>query len=258
MWIDDTFEQGPDLRWQVGQIGAGLVETRSDGLHLILPPVDSSRYHDAQIADYIPAERSFSYRPPLRMTVRAHHANGPFSGTAGFGFWNHPFVPGERGFRLPQTLWFFFGGPRSNMALALDVPGNGWKAATFDARRAAFLALLPAALPGFLLMRSHALYRRLWPIGQRAIGVHEAPLPTDMLSQTRTYTLDWLPDEAHFAVDGEPVLHVPHVPPGPLGFIAWVDNQYAVVTPQGQFSFGLVDVPRQETLILERVTLAPL
>ena len=30
----------------------------------------------------------------------------------------------------------------------------------------------------------------------------------------------------------------PNPPPGPLGFVAWIDNQYAVATPRGELRFG--------------------
>ena len=29
-------------------------------------------------------------------------------------------------------------------------------------------------------------------------------------------------------------------PRGPLGFVAWVDNQWAVATPRGRFGWGLL------------------
>jgi hypothetical protein len=43
-----------------------------------------------------------------------------------------------------------------------------------------------------------------------------------------------------------------------LGFVAWVDNQYAIVTPQGRFGSGLVEVPETQLLIMERISIEPL
>jgi hypothetical protein len=242
--------------WRHTVIGPAAIQAASDGLCLTALPTPAGVYSDAQISDT--AEDHFPWRPPLRLTVRARAEPGGdhLRGTAGFGFWNHPFMPGRVRLRLPQAVWFFFSAPPSNMALALDVPGPGWKAATFDAQRALFLALLPAALPGMLLMRVPALYRRLWPLGQRALGVSEHQLPVDLLAETHTYTLDWRPGSAVFAVDGVVVHRAAYAPRRPLGFIAWIDNQYAVVTPQGHFGFGLVPLISAQSLWLESVQIA--
>lgn len=235
--------------FQIGEIGHGVVTERDGAYDLTLPAADSAAYHDAQITTY--ADRAhLSLKPPLRLMVRARAA-GPIRGTAGFGLWNHPFAPNERGIRLPRAAWFFYSAPPSDMALALGVPGPGWKAATIDAARWPFLALLPLAPPGFLLMRVPALYRTLWPVGQRALHVSEHLLGEAIPTQTHTYTLDWLPERVDFHIDGACVHTSPYSPRGPLGFIAWIDNQYAVVTPQGRFRFGLVDVPQAQTLHIE-------
>jgi hypothetical protein len=143
------------------------------------------------------------------------------------------------------------------MRLAHGVPGSGWKAATINASRWQFLSLLPAAPVGVLLMRIPALYQRLWPIGQQAIGVSERLLDSTLLAKTHTYTLDWREDGATFAIDGDVVHESPYAPTGPLGFVAWVDNQYAVVTPQGQFRFGLLPVEQPQTLIISEVKIEP-
>jgi len=240
--------------WHAGEIGAGKVTADGETIRLSVPPGPATAYHDAHIATYT-TRRDITdrppLRPPLRMTVRAR-AGGTIHGTAGFGFWNVPYQPGRglRSLRPPRAVWFFFGSPPNDMPLALDVPGHGWKAATFDATRWPFFALLPAAPLGFLLMRIPPLYRRLWPIGQRAIGVSERLLDAALLDSDHTYTLDWRRDSVTFAVDGSIVHTTTQSPRGPLGFIAWVDNQYAVVSPKGRFSGGVLDVPAEQALLL--------
>jgi hypothetical protein len=246
------FQQPLPAHWHYTNYGSGRVTEQANGLHLTLPANDGSRYYDAQISDYA-GKADFRWRPPLRMEVVASASGYPLVGTAGFGFWNHPFVPGERGVRLPKAVWFFFSAPPSNMQLAQGVSGPGWKAATIDATRWQFLALAPTAPMGILLMRIPALYRRLWPIGQRAIGVSEHLMDSALLLERHTYSLDWQADHVCFAVDRMTVHEARVAMRGSLGFIAWIDNQYAVVTPQGQIKFGLVDVPQQQTLVLERV-----
>jgi hypothetical protein len=237
--------------WTLTRFGGGQTLSRDGALRLSLPAASGEAYHDAQLSDYS-ARDGFRWRPPARMSLRAW-ATGLHVGTAGFGFWNHPFGPGMRGLRLPQAVWFFFSTPPNDMRLALDVPGAGWKAATLDAARWPFLALLPAAPLGMLLMRVPALYRRLWPIGQAAIGVSERLLDAAVLDRPRTYTLDWRVDGIRFAVDGEVVHQAATGPRGPLGFIAWIDNQYAVVTPQGHFGWGVSPVQQAQTLVIEWV-----
>ena len=243
--------------WQTTQLGNGRAQLRENELRLSIPSGSSHHYHDAQVSDYSPRCLDFRNRPPARLTVRAR-AEGTIRGTAGFGFWNHIFVPGERGFRIPQALWFFFASPPNNICLAPGLAGHGWKAAVFDARRWQFYVLLPLAPLGFLLMRSKAFYRALWPVGQHAIGVCEAALDSSLLDDFHSYTIDWLPDGARFSVDGQAVLKTNRAPGKALGFIAWVDNQYAVVTPQGNFGRGLLDVPQAQSLILQDLDISSL
>ena len=245
----------------ITQIGQGRVAQSGESFHLTVPPVSRDAYHNAQISSYL-TPRYFYHRPPLRMSVRAY-GEGEIHGTAGFGFWNHPYVPAERRFRLlkqirllkqfrlPKACWFFYGSPPNNLQLAKGVPSYGWKAATFDATGWRLFALLPAAPLGFLLMRIPSLYNRLWPVGQRAIGVSEHLLDSSLLQESHEYEIEWRVEGVTFAVDGQTVHESQLSPRGPLGFIAWVDNQYAIVTPQGRFGFGLVDVPQPQMLVLE-------
>ena len=241
------------LNFHVSEVGQGKVIQSGESYRLTVPPTDKSTYHNAQISTYT-MQRDFVHEPPLRMTVRAH-AEGEIQGTAGFGFWNHPYAPNERGFHLPKAVWFFYGSPPNNMALAKDVSGHGWKAATFDATRWQFLALAPTAPIGFLLMRFPALYNRLWPIGQRALGVSEKELDVNLISETHDYVLEWREEGVIFSVDGEKILETDQSPSGKLGFVAWVDNQYAIVMPKGDVGFGLVDVPTEQSLIIEHIAI---
>lgn len=180
------------------------------------------------------------------------NVEGALSGTAGFGFWNHPY---GFGMRLPRAIWFFFSSPPSDMPLAMDVPGNGFKAAVFDAQHLLFYMLLPTAPIGMPLMRVRTLYKRLWPIGQRAIGVDEMALDAALLQIPRRYTIEWQTEQVNFMIDHKMVYSTRRVPGGRLGFVAWIDNQFAVISPQGNFRFGLVDVQAQQQLVLENIAL---
>ncbi len=144
------------------------------------------------------------------------------------------------------------------MALAYGVPGFGWKAATIDARRGVALALGLAALPTALLMRIPSVYARLYPVIQRRLKIAEKLLDAALLTERHTYTLDWGTDRAVFRVDEALMLEAPCAPRGPAGFVAWIDNQYAVVTPQGRLGFGIVPVDQEQTLVLEQVQIEEL
>lgn len=262
MPVAETFDDDRwARRWSAWIAGDARLEHEPGVLRCVLESASARQYSDAQITDYkgLP-RRAYPWQPPLRLTVRAwaSHATDALRGTAGFGFWNQPFVPVLRDVpRLPRAVWFFFGSPPNNMALAKGVPGWGWKAAVLDASRLPFLLLAPFAPLGFLLMRIPALYRWLWPVGQWAVGASEAPLPVD-LAEPHTYMLEWRRDIVRFTVDGAPVHTTPYAPRGPLGFIAWMDNQYAVVTPQGRFRFGYVAAPGMQWLALDTIHIEPL
>lgn len=233
--------------FHITEIGNGQVQVTDDAYTLTMPPVTEATYHDAQITSY-KTRHDFQFEPPLTLTLRAH-APSQIHGTAGFGFWNHPYV------RLPKAIWFFHGSPPNNMPLAKGVPGHGWKCATFDAANWRFLSLLPTAPIGFLLMRSRFFYNRLWGIGQRALGVDEHLLDEALLNAPHDYGIQWEKQRVRFSVDDKVVFETDHVPKGKLGFIAWIDNQYAIVTPQGRFGYGVLKNPSAQKIILQSISI---
>jgi hypothetical protein len=255
--IEDRFEQGIDPLWEVAEVGNGRVTAQAGALWMTTKP-EHNVYSNAQIADYSYGSYHFRWKPPVRMTVTAWSDGAAESlrGTAGFGFWNHPFSPDSKRLpRLPQAIWFFFSAPPSNMALAQGVPGFGWKAATIDATGGRAKAFAPFGLPAMLLMRRPGLYGKLWPAIQRALKIEEKLLDLSLLSARHAYTIDWRADGATFGIDGATVFETSVAPRGKAGFVAWIDNQYAVVTPQGEIKFGIVALERVQSLILDSVTI---
>ena len=245
--------------------GRGALEATASTLRLVLPRASRSHYSDAQLDDYQGRpRRRFPWRPPLRLTVQARfsHPAGQLHGTAGFGFWNDPFVmSGGRWPMLPRAAWFFYASPPSDMKLVPEVPGYGWKAATIDALQPVALPLALIALPAVLLMNVPRLYRLLWPPIQRTLRVGEALIPADMTGW-HTYVLDWGREEVRFWVDpGEepesPMLVAP-APRGPQGFVIWLDNQYLIATPQGKVHWGLLEIGERQWLEVERIEFASL
>ncbi len=177
-------------------------------------------------------------------------------GTAGFGFWNDPFLMTERRPpALPRAVWFFYASPPSDMKLDLATPGWGWKAACLDAARwpVRLLApLAPFALLAAPLMRVDALYRSTWPAAQRLIHACEGQVTAPM-TEWHDYEIRWAPARVTFAVDGQAALDCPLAIGGPLGLVIWIDNQYLVATPQGRFRYGLLNAAGTQWLELASV-----
>lgn len=127
----------------------------------------------------------------------------------------------------------------SNMALVPGIPGWGWKAQVVHSLRPGALAAAgPTALAtAWALLTGETRPAAHWL--QKLSGTHETLLNVDMTAW-RTYVLEWQQNEALFWVDGQSVLRVARPPTRPLGFVAWLDNQYAVATPRGVLRFGTV------------------
>ncbi len=70
-----------------------------------------------------------------------------------------------------------------------------------------------------------------------------------------TYGIEWGTKEAHFSVDGESTLRCETSPRGPLGFVMWLDNQYAVVTPWGRFGCGRLEAPGRQWMEADWLTI---
>ncbi|HZC07715.1 MAG TPA: hypothetical protein VE338_18910 [Ktedonobacterales bacterium] len=278
--VEDHFAQNSaqsDLsaHWAHPLAGAARLQLTESGLRLELGRTSSGHYSNAQIDDYSGRRASrYPWRPPLRLRVRARasHAAHPtrprrdtrpaeewLRGTVGFGFWNAPMTRAGGGLRLPDAIWFFGASPPSNMSLTADGLGYGWKAQVVHAHRpGALLAAPPLALTALWARVSgddHPAASWL----EKMTGAREAILDTAGadLRQWHDYSLEWLPDRARFWVDGRESLAVEHPPRGPLGFVAWIDNQYAIATPRGELRFGALDCGPQ-WLELASISIEPL
>jgi len=248
----DDFTQSLDLRWTQTCIGGASLNIVDSALRMEFASAQVGKYTDAQVDDYDGLTRSaFPWKPPLRMEVRARSSQPAASaistvestnilrGTAGFGFWNYPFSVRGDVLMLPEATWFFYASPPSNMALVPHVPGWGWKAQVVHSMR---LETLASSVPMGLTAAWARLSGETRPAQrwmQKLTGAHEALLTVEM-NTWHTYVLEWRHTEALFLVDSQQVLRAPQPPTRPLGFIAWLDNQYAVATPRGFFRLGTV------------------
>jgi hypothetical protein len=83
----------------------------------------------------------------------------------------------------------------------------------------------------------------------RTVDADETILDVE-LDKLHDYALEWKQDEVNFFVDGRQVLHSESVPPAPLGFVAWIDNQYAVASTDGGFRFGVLPTREPQALTI--------
>lgn len=233
--------------------GGGAITVADGVIRLERPASPSGAYVNAQLSDVGRPGRV----PPLQVHLRARFGQPveQFHGTAGFGLWNAALAPTAGFPRPPRAAWFFLGGPEFEVPLVVNVPGNGFKATVLDAQRPLVYALLPAAPLGFLLMRVPTLYRRLWPLAQRALGAAERPLAALDITDWHTYEMGWERDRVHFAVDGQPVLEA-RSPGQPLEVVVWIDNAFAVATPRGKFGFGALATARSAWLEIADLVIA--
>lgn len=238
-------------RWRHYLVGSGAYEQHETSRRLTTANATAQQYSDAQLDDYqIGNGDYFPWHAPLRMTIRARfsHPSGMLRGTAGFGFWNYPFlIPEGRLPTLPRAIWFFYASPPSDMKLDMLTPGYGWKAATIDTLRPASLLLAPLAPLLVPLMNLPGGYCLTWPVVQHALAIQETLLPV-MMTDWHVYTIEWGTQSSRLSVDGQVVLDKASSPRGNLCFVMWLDNQYLIVRPWGRFSWGLLDVPGQQWL----------
>ncbi len=241
--------------WEPLEVGGGRVRMLdADHLRFTLPP-SSKGYLDAQIDDYRHlSRRSFPWNPPIRMRLEARASMPHPQGTLGFGFWNDPFSlslgQGGAARRLPsspQAIWFFYGSPPHDLALAPGVPGSGWKAAVLRTPQIPSLTLAPLALGAIAMAQIPGLKR---PVMSTALQFAQAEesLILRPLDEWHLYEFDWFEDEARFSVDGQAILQTTVSPPAPLGFVTWIDNQYAIASPKGGFRFGVLPLAEEQWL----------
>jgi hypothetical protein len=237
------------------EIGGGEVTFPSATTARMAIPAMSKGYADSQLDDYHDkARKQFPWQPPVRFTLRARASDPTPLGTLGFGFWNDPFTlslgQGGAARRLPstpQTVWFFYGSPPNHFTFTPGIEGHGMKAMAIRSPAIPSLLLAPFAAAGALMAQVPGLRRPVLQTALRAVTSAETQLDV-ALDEWHQYGIAWDCDEVRFEIDGRLMLHAQIQIPGPLGFVTWIDNQYAIAAPEKGFRFGVIPTDRPQWL----------
>lgn len=234
------------------EIGGGKIEEHAAVTRFSILPTSARAYADSMWFNYHGLRRTdFPNKPTLRMTVRVRfsHEADELGGTAGFGFWNDPFTLSGGGLlAAPNCVWFFAGSPPNDQYLCDGVKGWGWKAATLKTH----WMIAPFAAVGIALAKIPLLGKPIMKIGRRMISAREKLIEVKM-TEWHDYSLVWEENQATFAVDDVIVLISPAPPHCPLGFVLWLDNQYAIASEEGKFKFGMIACEEERWMEIERL-----
>jgi hypothetical protein len=110
--------------------------------------------------------------------------------------------------------------------------------------------LLPLALGAVALVQIRG--PRRWIMTRALAMAHADQRKLDVsIDEWHEYGLRWAGGAAAFDLDGETILTTHRPASGPLGFVAWIDNQYAVASPEKGLRFGVIPTDREQWLEIE-------
>jgi hypothetical protein len=75
------------------------------------------------------------------------------------------------------------------------------------------------------------------------------------LMEWHHYRIAWDEERATFSVDGQEVLDTKTPPPGPLGFVTWIDNQFAMANEELGLRFGVSPLEHEQWLEIEDLSI---
>ena len=234
----------PDLRAR--ETKNAHVEAIEDGWCLRLDQGESNNYRLAQLDNNSSLNRkSFPYKPPFHLKLRARASQTSLPGTWGFGLWNDPFglSLGSGATRgrlptLPNTAWFFFASKENYLSFTDRQVGNGAMAAVFRSPLIPTLFLLPALIT-LPLLKLPTTSRWLRKQASALIDHNAASVNID-LTEWHFYSLSWETNAVIFSIDGNSVFESKLVPQPPLALVLWIDNQFAAWRPDGRVGYGIL------------------
>lgn len=230
--------------------GGEILCSPEEAWRLVIPGGRGGHYRLAQLDDYssLPRQR-LPWNPPLQMKLRARVSAAELPGTWGFGLWNDPFSlsiglggMSRRFPALPNAAWFFYASPPNYLSFRDDLPAQGLLAATFCAPRLPgwLMALGALGLPLALIPWVGRVARRA---ARRLVRQGTELLQLDPTAW-HEYGLAWEEKRVVFRVDGGVAFSTPTAPIGPLGWVLWIDNQYAAWLSDGRLRYGFLPNPQ--------------
>lgn len=247
--IQDNFESDLSPYWVGLCLGHADIERERGIARFVIHGAVEGILSDAEIDDH--RMEPMHWKPPLKMTVRARfsHSTGRLLGTAGFGFWNSPFDQTGNVQAPPNALWFFYASPPGDMRFVRNVSGNGWKAAMWNGGKSNPLEMAA----GNFALRLPGMSKLVFRVAETRINAAEKLLDELEMTEWHTYSIEWRGRQADFLVDELPVLRAVNPPRGPLGFVAWVDNNCMTLGPDLDFSLRRLAVDQREWMELSTV-----
>lgn len=249
--LDEFSGDFRNAHWNRLASGSAKVE-ESFGLRLSLKNAPSGRLSVAQIDDYIDRPRSdYLWLPPLilRLKARVSHVSGELLGTAGFGFWNNMAPLWGNGMEVnPNWVWFYYASPQSTISLTGGM-ANGWKASVVNGGRGGERSMAAANT----FMRIPLLGRLLtgvrMPAREKALDGFDPTL-------WHEFEIHWLPEAIHFRIDGDEVLAARVKVTIPLAFVAWIDNNFATIKPNGGFEVGNLAIEQEQSMMIQNLEIS--
>ncbi len=113
--------------------------------------------------------------------------------------------------------------------------------------------LLALGVVGFPLLFLPRLARKLRCFFCSLVAEDSFPLSIDV-TQWHCYTLEWRIDQVIFKTDNQ-TFETRITPNAPLGFVLWIDNQYAAFLPSGKLAYGTLANPQPAWLEVEEFSL---
>lgn len=238
------------LRLHEHLVNGGWIERHGQTYRLVIPPTKADAYVDAQLDDYAhELPRHFSNLPPQVLRVRARFSHQTGMGTAGFGFWNHPFARDGAVIAPPCNVWYFYSSPHSDLQLSRGLPGHGFKASMLNSGRMPSGVMVIGSRILNPLLKTPVVSSWLMSIAKSVVKTDEAMLTVDM-TEWHQYDLQWLPDSVLFTVDGRELLRSRRSPGNAMGFAAWIDN-YRASAGSGHYAFDYVEVSEEQWMDIE-------
>lgn len=238
--------------WNRLTVGSAWIE-ENYGLRMVMRNAPAGSLCSAQIDDFTTRSREdYFWEPPvsLKLRARVNLPAGQLLGTAGFGFWNN-MAPlwSSRMEVFPNWIWFYYASPETRLSPTRG-PASGWKASAVHGGPGGERAMAW----NDTLLRIPLIGKYL---GRVTLPTREKSLDTFDFSIWHDFEILWNREVIHFRIDGESVLEAHMRMTMPLGFYAWIDNNYTGFKENGEVDLGYLQIPDEQVLLIDNLEISP-